>query len=140
MAIFNNSNDGVKPAGTASSSTTIITEGSFIKGEMTLGCDLYVDGKFEGNINSEKSITVGKNGSIKGEVNTPHLIVQGVVDGDVDAERIEIKEAGRINGSLVSSELVIEAKGVFEGESRIKEKEQKKQRILTIPEEVKAAV
>ena len=92
---------------------------------MNLLCDLFVDGSFEGKIESHKAITVGKNGTVNGEVHAQHIIVQGVVEGTIDAERVEIKEAGRVNGSIISSELVIEAKGIFEGDSKIKGKELK---------------
>jgi cytoskeletal protein CcmA (bactofilin family) len=87
---------------------------------MRLECDLYVDGHFEGIINSDKTVTIGKNGRIEGEIRTRRLIVQGVAEGSIDAERIEIKSAGRISGMIASNELVIEPKAVFEGESRIK--------------------
>ncbi|MEA3373686.1 MAG: polymer-forming cytoskeletal protein [Campylobacterota bacterium] len=90
---------------------------------MTLNCDLYVDGHFEGKIESEKIITIGKNGKVNGEIRAGHLVVQGLVEGDVDVERIEIKESGRVSGIVTSSELVIEAKGHFQGESRIKGEE-----------------
>lgn len=87
---------------------------------MTLVCDLFVDGVFDGSIESHKSVTIGKNGKIKGEVHAHHIIIQGMVEGTLDAERIEIKEAGRVKGTVISSELVIEAKGIFEGDSKIK--------------------
>ena len=92
---------------------------------MNLVCDLFVDGNFEGTIESHKSITVGKNGRIKGEVHAHHIVVHGIVEGLLDAERIEIKEAGHVTGTVLSSEFVIEAKGLFEGESKIKGKELK---------------
>jgi len=53
-------------------------------------------------------------------VHAGHLVVQGNVEGTVDAERVEIKGSGRIRGTVVSSEMTIEEKGLFEGESRIK--------------------
>jgi len=87
---------------------------------MNLSCDLYVDGEFEGIISSEKEVTVGSNGHIKGEIRTNHLIVQGLIEGSVDATRVEIKAAGRVNGSITSAELVIEAHGIFEGDSKVK--------------------
>jgi cytoskeletal protein CcmA (bactofilin family) len=43
MAIFNNSGNENKSVAASNSTTTIITEGSLMKGEMTLSCDLYVD-------------------------------------------------------------------------------------------------
>jgi cytoskeletal protein CcmA (bactofilin family) len=87
---------------------------------MNLSCDLYVDGIFEGMIHSDKLITVGKNGKIKGDVHAAKLVVQGLVDGIVEAELVEIKSTGRVHGSVTSAELAIEAKGVFEGDSKIK--------------------
>lgn len=65
-------------------------------------------------------MNVGKNGHIKGEIHTERLIVQGFVEGTIDAQRVEIKAAGRVKGEIKSSELVIEAKGIFEGNSIIK--------------------
>jgi cytoskeletal protein CcmA (bactofilin family) len=87
---------------------------------MSLVCDLFVDGHFEGIIASQKAVTIGKNGEIRGEVRAHSVIIQGRVEGTVEAERVEIKAGGRVKGSLVSSELVIEAKGIFEGDSKLK--------------------
>ncbi len=87
---------------------------------MTLTCNLYVDGKFEGSINSQNEINVGKNGHIKGELTAKRLVVQGFIEGTVNAEKVEIKSAGRISGTIEASELIIESKGVFEGNSIVK--------------------
>lgn len=88
---------------------------------MNLACNLYVDGDFEGIINSNKEVNIGKNGHIKGDVATRRLVVQGYIEGTIDAERVEIKALGRVNGTIKSSELVIEAKGIFEGNSVVKD-------------------
>ena len=88
---------------------------------MNLSCNLYVDGEFEGSINSKKEVNIGKNGHIKGDVATKRLVVQGYIEGSVNAGRVEIKAAGRVNGSIEAGELVIEAKGIFEGNSIVKD-------------------
>ncbi len=87
---------------------------------MNLECNLFVDGEFEGTINSKKEITVGKNGKIKGEIYAKHLIVQGEVMGNISVEVVEIKPSGKISGTVESNELIIEPKGLFEGNSIIK--------------------
>ena len=92
---------------------------------MTLSCNLYVDGNFEGIINSQQEVNIGKNGRIKGDIFTNRLIVQGMIEGNVNSTRVEIKAGGRISGTLESSELIIEAKGVFEGNSVLKQSAQK---------------
>lgn len=120
MAIFNNSSNKGSSDRKSNSSTTIITEGATFKGELSLQCDIYIDGHFEGTLGSQSMVTVGKNGEIKGDIHAGHLVVQGVVEGTVDADRVEIKGTGCIRGTVVSSEMTIEEKGLFEGESRIK--------------------
>ncbi len=87
---------------------------------MNLACNLYVDGDFEGTIHSSKEVNIGKHGHIKGDVNTTRLVVQGYIEGTVNATKVEIKAAGRVNGTIESSELVIESKGIFEGKSVVK--------------------
>jgi cytoskeletal protein CcmA (bactofilin family) len=104
---------------------------------MTLDCDLYIDGEFEGTINSKKLVTVGKSGKVRGEVHTNHLIVQGKIEGSVEADRLEIMSNGRVVGSILSGELVIEAKGHFEGESKIKNKQLKNKPVNTVVDEKK---
>lgn len=122
MAIFNNG-DNTHQSEKTDTNTTIITAGSVIKGEMKLACNLYVDGEFEGTIQSEKEVNIGKNGHVKGEITTHRLVVQGFIEGAINAERVEIKAQGKVQGSIESSELVIEAKGLFEGNSLVKKKE-----------------
>ena len=87
---------------------------------MKLACNLYVDGDFEGTIHSQKEVNVGKNGHVKGEITTQRLVIQGFVEGSVSAQRVEIKAQGKMHGSIESAELVIEAKGIFEGNSLVR--------------------
>lgn len=87
---------------------------------MNLSCNLYVDGEFEGVIHSQKEVNIGKNGHVNGDVHAKRVVVQGFFEGKIDAQRVEIKAAGRVRGSIESAELVIEAKGIFEGNSVVK--------------------
>jgi len=119
MAIFNSS-DVTNKNSSPDDKTTIITAGAKIKGEVELSCNIYIDGEIEGTIHSSKEVNVGKNGHIKGTVITKRLIVQGYVEGSVEADRVDIKAAGRIKGEITSKELVIESKGIFEGNSIVK--------------------
>lgn len=119
MAIFNNGDIADRGQET-DSNTTIITTGAKIKGEIELTCNLYIDGELEGAIHSSKQVNVGKNGHVNGEIQTDHLIVQGLVEGVVDAQRVEIRAAGHVIGEITSVELVIESKGIFEGNSVVK--------------------
>ena len=65
---------------------------------------------------------MGRNGKINGDVNAKKLIIQGFIEGSAEADRIEIHAEGKMSGKVTSSELVIEAQAVFEGESHFKER------------------
>jgi len=119
MAIFNSS-DSEPQSNKTDSNTTIITAGAKINGEIELSCNLYIDGELEGSIISKKEVNIGKNGHVKGNIITQRLVVQGNVEGSVNADIVEIKAAGHVSGEITSSELVIESKGVFEGSSIVK--------------------
>jgi len=49
-----------------------------------------------------------------------HLVVQGEVMGNISVDVVEIKPSGKISGTVESNELIIEPKGLFEGNSIIK--------------------
>ncbi len=119
MAIFSSNNSGDNSS-KPDTNTTIFTAGSKIKGEITLTCSLYIDGEFSGIINSENQVIVGKNGKVKGDIITNRLIVQGFVDGNINADIVEIKADGTVHGSIESTELIIESQAHFEGSSILK--------------------
>lgn len=119
MAIFNSGDS--KPSTTTDSNTTIITAGAKIKGEIELTCNLYIDGEIEGIVKSSKEVTIGKNCHLKGNIVTERLIVQGYIEGTIDAKSVTIKSQGHVSGDITSSELIIESKGVFEGNSIVKD-------------------
>lgn len=120
MAIFNNG-DSAPEGAKANSNTTIITAGAKIKGEIELSCNLYIDGELDGIIKSTKEVNIGKNGHVKGNVTTDRMIVQGYVEGTVNAQTVEIKANGRVSGEITATELIIESKGIFEGNSIVKD-------------------
>lgn len=91
---------------------------------MNLECNLFVDGEFEGTINSQNEIVIGKNGRVTGEIYGKHLVVQGEVSGNVSADIVEIKSSGFITGTVESIEFIIEPKGVFEGNSVVKKSQE----------------
>ena len=122
MAIF--TNDDKQPNGGGSGNSggaTIIAQGTRIKGDINTDCRLHIDGEFEGNINSKNTVMVGKSGTIKGEINADGLLGAGKVIGNCGVNLLDLKAQGRIEGIITASEITIERKGVFIGESKIKE-------------------
>ena len=81
---------------------------------------MHIDGEIEGSIRSKSTVMIGKSGFVNGEVYANKLIVSGKLKGLTESESVEIASLGRFEGVITSTELVIEKKGVFIGESKIK--------------------
>ncbi len=117
MGIFGKS-DGKSNA--TSSSATIISEGTFVRGGIDTAGSIFIDGKFEGAIASADSLTIGKTGEVVGNVSATTLTVSGLLDGIINADNVNILESGRILGKMQYQNLSIEQNGIFEGEGKMK--------------------
>lgn len=114
MALFT-SND--KPVSGNSGSTSILAQGTKIKGDIVSECNLHIDGSLEGNIVAKSNVTIGKSGSVSGMIDTNHLVVSGKFTGNCNCHTVEILPQGRIDGEIAARELVIEKSGEFIGKS-----------------------
>jgi len=116
MGIFNKADQHPVSA----SETTIVASGAKIEGIFNCQTRLHVDGEIVGKVVSESIVTIGKQGRISGEINASRLIVNGLFEGSADCDNVEVLEGGKFLGKVISKELIIEAKAIFEGESKIK--------------------
>lgn len=100
--------------------TTIIATGTHIEGEVNAQSNLHIDGFFEGKITCHQIVSIGQGGHAKGEIIADKLVVSGKFNGKADCKIIEIMPHGRVDGEIITNELVIEREGFFVGESRVK--------------------
>ena len=91
-----------------------------IKGSIKFQKELLIDGKVEGEINSEGVLTIGENADIRGEVKTKSITVFGKVQGNITVtERCELKSKCILQGDLKAARLVIEEGATFIGKSEV---------------------
>jgi cytoskeletal protein CcmA (bactofilin family) len=91
-----------------------------IKGSIKFQKELLIDGKVEGEINSDGVLTIGENADIRGEVKTKSITVYGKVQGNITvAERCELKSKCTLQGDLKAARLVIEEGATFIGKSEV---------------------
>ncbi|RFF26492.1 polymer-forming cytoskeletal protein [Wenzhouxiangella sp. 15190] len=138
MGIINRGRpDGVQNAG-----TTVIAAGSKLVGDLALSDNLHVDGRIEGNVQSEAEVAIGQEGHFVGELQAEHVLVSGRFEGNVDARRLEIVAGGRVEGDVTVAELVIEPGALFNGNSKVRESHNRSQPVAdrkkAAPEEKKA--
>ena len=91
-----------------------------IKGTIKFQKELLIDGKVEGEINSEGVLTIGENADIRGEIKTKSITVFGKVQGNISvSERCELKSKCTLQGDLKAARLVIEEGATFVGKSEV---------------------
>lgn len=114
MAIFAN-ND--KSTSGNSGNTSIIAQGTKIKGDVYSECNLHIDGVLEGNVVAKTNVAIGKSGNVNGSIEAEHLVISGKLMGNCTCNVVEILPQGRIDGSIIAKELIIEKGGEFVGQS-----------------------
>ncbi|NKI33795.1 polymer-forming cytoskeletal protein [Wenzhouxiangella sp. XN79A] len=109
-----------RPQQGTSSGSTIIGSDTQLVGNLTLNDNLHLDGRIEGDIQSDADVTVGQSGRLEGEIRARRVLVSGRVQGRIEAERLEIVAGGVVEGNVVTVDLVIEPGGRFNGSSEIR--------------------
>lgn len=93
---------------------------SFFEGRLTLEGVFRLDGKVHGEIFHQGTLIMSETAIIKGKVEVNALILNGTVEGEVNAkERIEIHSQGRLLGTISTPVLVIQDGGIFEGNCKM---------------------
>jgi cytoskeletal protein CcmA (bactofilin family) len=105
---------------------SLIGEGISVEGTLILQDHvLRLDGRLEGKIIGQGTLIVGEKGLLQGEIHVGKLILGGRVEGRVTAqEGIHIAPTGKFFGTALTSRLVIDEGGIFEGESKPLQPEQ----------------
>lgn len=91
-----------------------------IKGSITFGQQLTIEGKVTGDVISSGDLTIGETGMVKGQVKTRNVVIFGKVEGNVTAqERCHAKSTATILGDVTAGAFAAEEGATFMGRSRV---------------------
>ena len=95
---------------------SIIGPGMKITGDCESDGTIRVEGSIEGSVRAAKSVVVGKDGLVVGDVTTQDAIIAGRVSGSVTAEsRVELQASCRFEGDIRSRRVKLEEGGQVDG-------------------------
>jgi cytoskeletal protein CcmA (bactofilin family) len=88
-----------------------------IKGNLSGGEDLFVEGRVEGKIElAEHSVTIGTSGRIKADIQGRRIVVMGDVEGNLNgSEQIVLRQSSKVRGNLVAPRVSLEEGADFRG-------------------------
>lgn len=102
----------------ASGAISIIAPGTKIIGDCETDGTMRIEGTVQGMVKASKAVVVGKDGVVRGDINTQDAVIGGhvtgtviaesrlelqatcVIDGEIRARRIKLDEGGKINGQI----------------------------------------
>jgi cytoskeletal protein CcmA (bactofilin family) len=88
-----------------------------IKGSLSGGEDLLVEGRVEGKIElAQHSVTIGTKGRIKADIQGRSVVVMGEVEGNIfGSEQIILRQSSTVQGNLVAPRVSLEDGANFKG-------------------------
>ena len=86
------------------------------KGELYGEEDLEFQGQLEGSIEHTRSLSIGKEGGVTGNIKAKFVIVEGRVDGDIYAsESVSIRASAKVKGNIFAPRIGIADGANFSG-------------------------
>ena len=100
---------------------------ALFKGTLTFEGTVRIDGKFEGQVNTNDTLVIGETGDMRADVKVGTLICKGLLNGAVVAsKKIEMHSGSKIKGDIQTPAISIALGAVLDGCLNMTEGERKK--------------
>ena len=104
----------------ANPSKNVLNSDVEIKGNVKFAGELTLEGKLEGEVNSDGTLIIGETGTVNGNVSAGTVSVRGKINGNITArDKIEIKSKAEVFGDIRSAKLAIEEGVTFVGKTEV---------------------
>ena len=116
--------------------TSILGEGTSWRGEFSGSGGIRIEGLFEGKIDLEGLIIIGRTGRVESElIKADTVIVGGSVRSDIHAERVEIRSTGKVWGNVRTASFTTEEGAYLRGKIQMEEPAEEKPPTESEPEQ-----
>ena len=116
---FDTNNDRVSISSDVA--VTVIGANTQFKGNITTHTPVYIDGYFEGVIDSDDVVEVSEQGSFKGNIGCSKLLLKGTGDGKVTCtDLLQFTSTGVFTGDITTRDLIIVEGSLMDGTCTMK--------------------
>ena len=105
------------PAATVSKIETIIGPNAHVRGDIQSDGGVRIDGILEGNIDITGNLVIGEGAKLIAEVKANNISISGAVKGNINGNRVEILETGRVWGDLTINSLLLNEGAYLRGQT-----------------------
>ena len=104
------------PYDSASERVSVLGPTLHFKGELHADEELLIKGRIEGSITQSQRVTVCPEGTVTANVRAQVIIVEGTVNGDLQAEKsVMVKETAKLRGNISAPSVSIVEGAHFNG-------------------------
>ncbi len=106
-----------RPAVATSSRQAVLGPSISIKGNLSGEEDVLIEGQIDGEISfRQNTVTIGPKGRVKADIHCKTVFVEGQVNGNLyGAEKVVVRQSGRVEGNAVAPRVVLEEGANFRG-------------------------
>lgn len=122
MAIFKEEKQDTKGGPVGEGALSIIAAGMTVTGDIDSTGVVKVEGRVEGAVRSARQVLVGRQGVVRGDIETREAVIGGTVEGTINGtERVEVQATAAIQGDIHTRTIVIAEGGKINGSVRMEE-------------------
>jgi len=113
-----------KPAGSdgVTSPGTVVGANVKLTGTLKDVNDITVHGQVDGEIISDRIVTIAETAKVKGPITATSITIAGTVNGAINAsEHCELLPSARVTGSITTGDLSIRSGALFNGKATMAE-------------------
>jgi cytoskeletal protein CcmA (bactofilin family) len=112
-----------QPVAPAERVTSVLGSGIIWKGALRGSGGIRIEGTFEGDIAIRGLVVVGESGRVScKDLRANTVIIAGSVNGNITAEKLEIRSTGRVWGDVVIGAFASEEGAFLRGQVRMEDK------------------
>jgi cytoskeletal protein CcmA (bactofilin family) len=103
--------------GRATKIDTVIGPNAYFRGEIQSDGGARIDGVFEGTLDITGNLIVGEGAKVIADIQANNISISGAIKGDIDGNKVEILESGRVWGNLKVNSLLLNEGAFLRGQT-----------------------
>lgn len=115
-----------------SDDVSILGTKAYFQGTLDIKGSVRIDGKLKGNITNCKSVIIGKEGTVTGDISAETISVSGSINGNIKAGKfVEFLAKSKVTGNVNAAKILVEEGAYFDGKCSMISSEEVKAQAAT---------
>ena len=99
---------------------TVLGPNTDVQGDIRSSGGVRIDGDLSGAIDIAGNLVIGEKATVVANISARNVQIQGTVQGNVSANRLEILDTGKLWGDITVESFVLDDGGFFQGQSKMR--------------------